>query len=78
MNIKELFGKEVLDANAKIIGKVIDMDFDTNQGIITDIVVKAGPIRRYDVRFDNIAQIGDRIVLKIAEGDLKRQSVIKM
>jgi sporulation protein YlmC with PRC-barrel domain len=78
MNVKELFGKEVLDVNAKMIGKVIDMDFDTNQGIITHIVVKAGAIQQYDVRFDNIAKIGDRIILNIGEGELKRKTVIRM
>ena len=31
---KELFGKEVLDADANRIGRVVDLDFDIQQGII--------------------------------------------
>jgi len=78
MNARELFGKEVLDANARLIGKVIDMDFDTDRGVITHIIVKAGTIQQYDVSFDSIAKIGDRLILKIAEGELKRRTVIRM
>ena len=78
MNVKELFGREVLDANAKMIGKVIDMGFDVDRGVITHIVVRGGPVREYDVRFDNIARIGDRIILNVGEDELKRKSVIRM
>ena len=42
MNTKELFGKEVLDANANRVGKVADIDFDMRQGVINHIVVRQG------------------------------------
>jgi sporulation protein YlmC with PRC-barrel domain len=78
MNVKELVGREVLDANAETIGRVSDIEFDVDQGVISNIVVKAGMIRRYDVKFDNIAKIGDKIVLRVSEEELKRRSVIMM
>ena len=34
MKAKELFGKEVFDADANRIGKVVDLDFDIQQGVI--------------------------------------------
>lgn len=78
MNVKELLGREVLDANAEIIGRVSDIEFDIDQGFISNIVVKAGMIRKYDLKFDNIAKIGDKVVLRVSEEELKRKSVITM
>ena len=78
MNVKELLGREVLDANAEIIGRVSDIEFDIDQGFISNVVVKAGMIRKYDVKFDNIAKIGDKVVLRVSEEELKRKSVIMM
>ena len=54
MNTQELFGKEVLDINANKIGKVSDMDFDMQQGVINHIVVKAGLTKKYDINLDKI------------------------
>ena len=67
MNTKELFGKEVLDMNAYKIGKVSDMDFDLQQGVINNIVVKAGLTKKYNISLDKIARIGDKIILKIPQ-----------
>jgi PRC-barrel domain. len=70
MNTKELFSKEVLDANANKIGKVIDMDFDMEQGTIDHIVVKAGLTKKYHIALDKIEKIGDKIILKVKEDEL--------
>lgn len=78
MNVKELLGREVLDANAEIIGRVSDIEFDIDQGFISNVVVKAGMIRKYDVKFDNIAKIGDKVVLRVSEEELKRKSVVML
>ena len=61
-----------------MIGKVCDIEFDINQGVISNVVVKAGMIRKYDVKFDNIAKIGDKIVLRVSEEELKRKTVVMM
>jgi len=78
MNVKELLGREVLDANAEIIGRVSDIEFDVNQGVISNVVVKAGMIRKYDVTFDKIEKIGDKIVLRVSEEELKRKTVVML
>ena len=74
MKTKELFRKEVLDVNANRIGRISDVDFDMNEGVINHIVVKAGITKKYDVSLDKIDRIGDKIILKITEDELgKRQ-----
>jgi len=78
MNFKELLGREVLDANAEIIGRVSDIEFDVERGVISNVVVKAGMLRKYDVAFDNIAKIGDKVVLKLSQEELKRRTVVTM
>ena len=40
MRTKELFNKEVLDANINIIGKVQEIVFDEDTFEITDLVIK--------------------------------------
>jgi len=74
MNTKELMGKEILDVNAKKIGKVNDMDFDMERGVINYIVVKAGFTKKYDITLDKIDKIGDRIILNIGEAELGKKS----
>ncbi len=74
MNTKELLGKEILDVNAKKIGKVSDVDFDIQQGVINHIVIKAGLTKKYNITLDNIDKIGDKIILKIAEDELRKKS----
>jgi sporulation protein YlmC with PRC-barrel domain len=74
MNTKELLGKEILDVNAKKIGKVSDVDFDIQQGVINHIMIKAGLTKKYTITLDNIDKIGDKIILKIAEDELRKKS----
>lgn len=74
MNAKELFGKEILDVNAKRMGKVSDIDLDMQQGVINHIVVKAGLIKKYHVSLDKIDKIGDKVILKIREDELGKES----
>mgnify|MGYP001045790874 CR=1 FL=1 len=74
MNTKELFSKEVLDVDANKVGKVVDMDFDLQQGIINHIVVRAGLIKKYHISLDKIDKIGDKIILNIAEDEITSPS----
>jgi sporulation protein YlmC with PRC-barrel domain len=74
MNTKELLGKEILDVNAKRIGKISDIDFDIQQGTINYIVAKAGLTKKYDIGLDKIDKIGDKIILKIGEDELRKKS----
>jgi len=73
MNTKELLGKEVLDTYANRIGKVVDLNFDIEQGIIEHLVVKTGLTKKYDISLDKIDKVGDSIVLKIGEDKLQKK-----
>jgi len=74
MNAKELLGKEILDVNAKRVGKVSDIGLDMQQGVINHIVVKAGLIKKYHVSLDKIDKIGDEVILKVGEDELGKES----
>jgi sporulation protein YlmC with PRC-barrel domain len=76
MRIKdELFGKEVLDADIQIVGKVSDVVFDTDTFEITDLVLKKTGISEQIKSSENMVPmelvkvIGDKILLK-GEDDL--------
>ena len=73
MYTHELFGKEVLDVNANGIGKVNDIDVDLLQGVENHMIVKAGLTKKYVVSLDMIEKIGDRIVLKIGQGEIYKK-----
>jgi sporulation protein YlmC with PRC-barrel domain len=74
MNTKELLGKRVLDVNANKIGKVADMDFNMQEGVINSIVVKAGLTSKFHVSLDKIGKIGDEIMLRISKDELGKRS----
>jgi len=73
VNTKELFGKEVLDANADRVGKVSDVNFDLKQGIIESIVVKAGLIKKHEIRLERIDKMGDKVILNVAVSELGKK-----
>lgn len=71
MRIKdELFGKEVLDSDIQIVGKVMDVVFDKDTFEITDLVVKktgfSEQIKSSEdvVPMELVKVIGDKIILK--------------
>lgn len=70
MNAKKLFNKEVLDAQGNTIGKVDDIFVDMDKGVVVHVVVKAGLIKKYDIKLDKITTIGDKIILKIKKDEL--------
>jgi len=69
MRIKGLLGMQVLDIDAKDIGKVGDVDFDEKSGQINKIAVSLKKnILSHDevlVHFENIKSIGDYVLLGI-------------
>jgi sporulation protein YlmC with PRC-barrel domain len=76
MRIKdELFGKEVLDADIQIVGKVHDVVLDKDTFEITDLVLKKTGISEQIKASENMVPmelvkvIGDKILLK-GEDDL--------
>ena len=76
MRIKdELFGKEVLDADIQIVGKVQDVVLDKDTYEITDLVIKKNGFSEQIKASENMVPmelvkvIGDKILLK-GEDDL--------
>ncbi len=76
MRVKdELFGKEVLDADVQIVGKVSDVVLDKDTYEVTDLVLKKIGISEQIKASENMVPmelvkvIGDKILLK-GEDDL--------
>lgn len=68
MRITDLKGMDVLDKDAKEIGKVEDVDFDTTTGQIEDIIIslKSGIFSKdkIEIKFSDLSTIGDYVILK--------------
>lgn len=70
--VEEIIGKEVLDSSAAIIGKVKDVEMDTDTTKIEAIVLSKGGISEglglskgeTIVPFDMVKKIGDKVLLK--------------
>ena len=76
MRIKnELFGKEILDADIQIVGKVSDVIFDKDTFELTDLVIKKSGFSEqikaseHVIPIELVKVIGDKILLK-GEDDL--------
>jgi len=67
MKAKELFGKEVIDAEAKVVGKIVDMDVDIRQASIQGILLRSGLTGKLLILPEDIDKVGDKIVLKITK-----------
>ena len=72
MKAKELLGKEVVDADAKVVGKVVDIDLDIGKAVILDISVKTGLTKKISISPRDIDKIGDKVLLKVAKDKMKK------
>lgn len=67
MKIKKLLGMIAVDASAKDIGKIIDVDFDTETGKIEKIVISLKKSflsnEKIEVDFDDVKSIGDYVLI---------------
>ena len=72
MKAKELFGKEVIDVDAKVVGRIADMEIDINKASIRSILVKAGLTKKLLILPGDIDKIGDKVVLKIAKDKIRK------
>jgi sporulation protein YlmC with PRC-barrel domain len=71
MKAKELFGKEVIDVNARVVGKITDMEIDIGKGSIRCILVKSGFTKKVSIAPGDIDKIGDKVVLKVAKEKIR-------
>jgi len=65
MRSRELVGKEVIDAGARIIGRVKDVDIDPVKWNVTGIVITIGFMRTRTVLMGDVDKVGDKVVLKV-------------
>jgi sporulation protein YlmC with PRC-barrel domain len=72
MKAKELFGKEVIDVNAKVVGKIADMEIDVKKASIPRILIKSGLTKKVSILPGDIDKIGDKVVLKIAKDKVRK------
>ena len=72
MKAKELFGKEVIDVDAKVVGRIADMEIDINKASIRSILVRAGLTKKLSILPGDIDKIGDKVVLKIAKDKIRK------
>ncbi len=72
MRAKELLGKEVIDAGAKIVGNVKDLKLDTKKWEVTGIIVKTGFITKLLIQTGDIDKVGDKIVLKVTMDKIQK------
>jgi sporulation protein YlmC with PRC-barrel domain len=57
-------GKEVIDAEAKMIGYVKDLNIDLKKWTVTGIIVKKF-IKKTSVLVADIDKVGDKVILKV-------------
>lgn len=72
MKAKDLFGKQVIDANAKVVGKIVDVDLDIEEATITGILVKKGWTKKVTISPKNVDIIGDKVLLKVTKDKKKK------
>ena len=67
MRAKEFFGITVLDKNVRSVGKIEDLDIDTETGAVTTLIISLNKgifsNDAIEVAFDKIQTIGDYILL---------------
>jgi sporulation protein YlmC with PRC-barrel domain len=73
MKAKDLFGKEVIDVDAKVVGKIADMEIDTKKASVLRILIKSGFLaKRVSILPGDIDKIGDKVVLKITKDKVRK------
>lgn len=76
MQVSEFLGKRVLDKNAMEIGKVSDVDLMPKEGVINGITISTGELwirnKSFEVKPEDIAQIGDYVVLNLQESEIEK------
>ena len=72
MRSRELIGKEVIDAAARNVGKVKDVEIDPLKWHVTGIIVTTGFMRSRTVSPGDIDKVGDKIVLKVAADKMQK------
>jgi len=74
MKSREIIGKEVIDAAARIIGSVQDLEIDLTKWTVSGIIVKKGFMKKVTIAAGNIDKVGDKVVLKVVSDKIQKIS----
>ena len=72
MKSSELIGREVIDANARVIGSVKALDIDVKKWTVNGIIVKTGFIKKLLILTSDIDKVGDKVMLKVTIDKIQR------
>jgi sporulation protein YlmC with PRC-barrel domain len=74
MLVKKLLGKEVIGSHGEKIGKVADLDIDIVSGRVKSLTIGAGFNTRYKIKLDDVITVGDTMIIRLSEQELKRSA----
>jgi sporulation protein YlmC with PRC-barrel domain len=72
MLVKKLIGKEVIGSQGDKIGKIADFDIDVLSAKVKAAVIQAGFNKTYKIKLDDIVTVGDTVIIRLTEADLKK------
>lgn len=72
MLVKKMLGKEVIGSHGDKIGKISDLDIDIVSAKVKNAVISAGFGKKYRIKLDDIITIGDTVIIRLNEDDLKK------
>jgi sporulation protein YlmC with PRC-barrel domain len=74
MLVKKIIGKEVIGAHGNKIGKISDFDIDVVSARVKFALISAGFNTKYKIKMDDIVTVGDTVIIRFNEEDLKKSS----
>ena len=72
MLVKKLLGKNVIGSGGDKIGKIADLEIDLLSAKVKNAVISAGFNKKYRIMLDDIITVGDTVILRLSENDLKK------
>jgi sporulation protein YlmC with PRC-barrel domain len=72
MKAKDLIGKQVIDADVRVVGRVVDVDLDVSSASIRNLIIKSSWTKRYQISPQEIEKVGDKIILKITKDKIQK------
>ena len=74
MKSREIIGKEVIDAEARRVGTVQELEIDVIKWTVTGIIVKKGFLRKITLAAGTVDKVGDKVVLKVSTDKIQKIS----
>ena len=72
MKAKDLIGRQVIDADARVVGRIVDVDVDISSASISNLILKSSWTKRYKVSPKDIEKVGDKIILQITKDKVQK------